>query len=177
MTLTNPHCAIPNTDDYFVHIRDVMDATSLSRGQIYTMEKIRMFPARIAMSAHRGAWSIKDVTAWMQGCLDRRPPSAYPHCRTLGPGDRFISKKQLLQIAPLGITTITKAEQQALFPNRFQITDGRVAWLESEIYAWLRDTSPSAFQRKFRPRRRLPPPEDEPSTATDLPSFLPERPR
>jgi prophage regulatory protein len=51
--------------------------------------------------------------------------------------DRYITKKEVLTIAGLSHVTQWRMEKRGEFPQRRQISPGRVGWLESEITAWL----------------------------------------
>ena len=51
--------------------------------------------------------------------------------------DRFLSKPEVRNIAGLSPVTQWREEKAGRFPKRRQISPGRVAWLESEILAWM----------------------------------------
>lgn len=51
--------------------------------------------------------------------------------------DRYIDKKQRRQLVPLSDSTVDRMERKGEFPRRHQISPGRVAWLESDLQAWL----------------------------------------
>lgn len=51
--------------------------------------------------------------------------------------DKFLSKPEVLDMAGLSNVTQWRMEKRGEFPRRRQISPGRVAWLESEILAWM----------------------------------------
>ena len=51
--------------------------------------------------------------------------------------DRFLSKQEVLNTSGLSHVTQWRMEKRGEFPQRRQISPGRVAWLESEILAWM----------------------------------------
>jgi prophage regulatory protein len=51
--------------------------------------------------------------------------------------DRFITKQETLKITGLSHVTQWRMEKRGEFPQRRQISPGRVAWLESEVKAWM----------------------------------------
>ena len=51
--------------------------------------------------------------------------------------NRFLSKQEVLDMAGLSHVTQWRMEKRGEFPQRRQISPGRVAWLESEILAWM----------------------------------------
>lgn len=48
----------------------------------------------------------------------------------------FIKRKEMERMVGLSYPTIHKLEKEGKFPNRKQLTEGRVAWLYSELLAW-----------------------------------------
>jgi len=51
--------------------------------------------------------------------------------------NRFLSKPEVLNISGLSHVTQWRMEKRGEFPKRRQISPNRVAWLESEILAWM----------------------------------------
>ena len=51
--------------------------------------------------------------------------------------DRFLKVQAVMNITGLGRTTIGVYEKAGRFPGRRQVGPGRVAWLESEVRAWM----------------------------------------
>ncbi len=60
--------------------------------------------------------------------------------------DRFITKQEVLTIAGLSHVTQWRMEKRGEFPQRRQISPGRVAWLESEILEWMNTRPVSEIQ-------------------------------
>lgn len=57
---------------------------------------------------------------------------------TMAPAeDRFIGEAECKRITNLSRTTRWRLENSGNFPARRQISQSRVAWLRSEIMAWL----------------------------------------
>ena len=54
-----------------------------------------------------------------------------------GDADRLIFKPELLRRVGLSYTSIWKLMRQGRFPRSFAVSDGRVAWRESEVNAWI----------------------------------------
>jgi prophage regulatory protein len=52
-------------------------------------------------------------------------------------GDRFLDVKQVADRTTLSRNTIWELERAGHFPHRRQVTTNKVAWLESEIEAWI----------------------------------------
>jgi prophage regulatory protein len=50
---------------------------------------------------------------------------------------RLITKRELRQIVPYTPQHILRLEKQGKFPRRVQVGPNRVAWLESEVEAWV----------------------------------------
>jgi predicted DNA-binding transcriptional regulator AlpA len=53
---------------------------------------------------------------------------------------RFLSKKQVREITTLSPAHTARLEEEGKFPRRHRLTDhpnGRVAYVESEIEAWM----------------------------------------
>jgi prophage regulatory protein len=53
------------------------------------------------------------------------------------PKPRFLTKKEVKYLTTLAYATIDRLEKAGLFPIRRQLSDGRVAWLESEVIEWM----------------------------------------
>ncbi len=51
--------------------------------------------------------------------------------------DKFLSKPEVLNIAGLSHVTQWRMEKRGEFPQRRQISPGRVGWLESEVLEWM----------------------------------------
>lgn len=50
--------------------------------------------------------------------------------------EKLYSRKDVLAIIPLSATTIWRLEKAGKFPNRRQISPGKVGYLASEIDEW-----------------------------------------
>lgn len=59
--------------------------------------------------------------------------------RSQGLTDRFLSPKQVHTMTGLSVTTRWRLERAREFPQARQISPQRVAYLESEVLAWMRD--------------------------------------
>ena len=51
--------------------------------------------------------------------------------------DRFIGEKEVRRRTDLSRVTRWRLERKGLFPKRYCISPGRVAWRESQISAWI----------------------------------------
>ena len=51
--------------------------------------------------------------------------------------EKFYLRKTLLEKIPLSATTIYRMEQKGEFPKRLQLSAGKIAWLASEVDAWI----------------------------------------
>lgn len=49
----------------------------------------------------------------------------------------LMKRKDVVQFTGMCYTTVYNLEKQGLFPSRKQLSPGRVAWLTSDIRAWL----------------------------------------
>ena len=56
---------------------------------------------------------------------------------------RALSHKAVLERVPVSRTTLWRMERAGQFPKRIQISPNRVAWLESDVDAWLEGRKPS----------------------------------
>lgn len=120
-----------------IAINHVMFMTSLSRGQVYIMERANSLPKRMLRSDLRGVWLQDDICAWMQACLDtRRLHKLRPNTK-VNHADRFITKKELIKLVDMSAPTILQQEIAGTFPSRVKITKTRVGWLYREIIDWL----------------------------------------
>jgi prophage regulatory protein len=52
--------------------------------------------------------------------------------------DRFITKTQAADMCGISAVTIWRMEKRGEFPQRRQISANRVAYLESEVTAWMK---------------------------------------
>ena len=52
--------------------------------------------------------------------------------------DRFITKTQAADMCGISAVTIWRMETRGEFPQRRQISANRVAYLESEVLAWMK---------------------------------------
>jgi prophage regulatory protein len=52
-------------------------------------------------------------------------------------GDRFLDVREVSDRTTLSRNTIWELERSGHFPHRRQITANKIAWLESEIDAWI----------------------------------------
>lgn len=125
---------IPNTHNWPLMIRDVMDITSLSRGSIYTLEKAGSFPRRLPTHS---AWGSDSIRLWMQNLLDTRhaPPAPF-HVSTITLEDRLLRTCDVRRVAPMHGETCRLYENAGRFPKRIVIGKGRHAWIEREIKLW-----------------------------------------
>ena len=55
--------------------------------------------------------------------------------------DRFVREKEVERLTGLSRTTRWRLERQGKFPRRRQISTNAVAWLASEIHAWMTERS------------------------------------
>ena len=60
---------------------------------------------------------------------------------------RMLSEKQVLEIVPVGRTTLYRMEKAGRFPRSTYISPNRRVWFEDEIIAWQNAVD------KFDPRR------------------------
>ena len=118
-------------------IQHVKLVTTLSRTQIYAMERAGMFPKRLPVSHTRGVWCHQDICAWMQGRIDARRGAGKKPAIVIHAGDRFISKQELIGLVTITEPTFLPAERAGQFPARVQLSRGRVAWLRREVIEWL----------------------------------------
>jgi len=57
---------------------------------------------------------------------------------------QYYLRKTLLQKIPLSDVTIWRLEKAGQFPKRRQLSPGRVAWLASEVDAWIESRKEAA---------------------------------
>jgi prophage regulatory protein len=71
---------------------------------------------------------------------------------------RMLSEKQVLEIVPVGRTTLYRMEKTGRFPRSTYISPNRRVWFEDEIIAWqnaVDEFNPHRGRGKGR-RRRVP---------------------
>lgn len=51
--------------------------------------------------------------------------------------DRFLRKKDVIEITGLSASTIYRKENEGLFPPRIKISDRRIAWRLSDVNDWM----------------------------------------
>ena len=61
---------------------------------------------------------------------------------------RMLNEKQVLEIVPVGRTTLYRMEKAGRFPKSTYISPNRRVWFEDEIVAWQSEVD------EFNPRRR-----------------------
>jgi len=125
-------------ENFTASIDHVMFMTSLSRPQVYILVRADFLPRRVPRSAKRGVWRQEEICQWMQRCLDHNRVHPHsPNTTIIHNADRFINKKQLLELVDLSAPTILQMERAGGFPSRVKLSDARVAWLLREIEFWL----------------------------------------
>lgn len=55
------------------------------------------------------------------------------------PGTRFIPQSEVQRRVPYSRVQIWRLEKQGRFPKRVRIGPNRVAWVETEVEAWIND--------------------------------------
>lgn len=55
-----------NSEITILRIQQVCQRTGLSKSHIYRLEKLRQFPARVALTAGVSGWLKSEVDAWLQ---------------------------------------------------------------------------------------------------------------
>jgi prophage regulatory protein len=59
------------------------------------------------------------------------------HPAMIAPSDRLITKRELCRMVPYTPQHILRLEKRGKFPRRIQVGPNRVAWLLSEVQAWI----------------------------------------
>jgi prophage regulatory protein len=80
---------------------------------------------------------------------DRAPDKSGPR--------RMLSEKQVLEIVPVGRTTLYRMEKAGRFPKSTYISPNRRVWFEDEIIAWqnaVDEFNPTRARGKGRRRQR-----------------------
>lgn len=49
----------------------------------------------------------------------------------------LLKRSEVVALVGLGFTTVWRLEKDGKFPARKQLSPGRVAWLRSEVEAWI----------------------------------------
>lgn len=122
---------------FTMDIDEVMEITTLSRAQIYAMEKVSLFPGRIPTTLHRSNWDSQDVFQWMLEKINSRDPSSHPKLAEISIHDKFLSARGLATTLAPTEHPKTQARYRPNFPSPFYISKTRKAWLHSEILAWV----------------------------------------
>ena len=76
-------------------------------------------------------------------------------------GERLLVWPQLALLIPYSRQHVGRLEARGVFPRRLQIGPGRVAWRESEIFAWLDERARGAHRpwQTAERRAKTPPPQ------------------
>lgn len=53
------------------------------------------------------------------------------------PLDRFLSRKQVEQLTSIKTTSLYEMIKEGTFPKPVSISEGRKAWVDSEVKAWM----------------------------------------
>lgn len=68
--------------------------------------------------------------------------------------DRFLNKTEVSRITSLCPGSINNGVKAGTFPAPVNISTGRVAWLESEVNAWMKERAAAPRTRKAAPPNR-----------------------
>ena len=68
--------------------------------------------------------------------------------------DRFLDKKQVIEMVGLSYGTINNRMKDGKFPKSRRIGKKRVAWLQSEIIAWIQSCPVADPSDVFAPNRK-----------------------
>ncbi len=52
---------------------------------------------------------------------------------------KMLNKKQVKEVTTYAFSTIDRKERSGLFPKRVRLGQNRVAWIEDEVYEYLRN--------------------------------------
>jgi len=80
---------------------------------------------------------IRESLRGLQFCVDARSQIGAKPPIHITPGDRFITKQELLGLVAITEPTFLQMERAGRFPARIQISRGPVAWLHREVISWL----------------------------------------
>lgn len=124
---------IPDTD-LFIDAAAVTRRVTFSLQHIGRLERAGLFPRRAKLGTARIGWSLAQVTAWMQAKVDARrdTPTVIVTAQ-----ERFLTKAELKKLVLYSPQNIRLLELKGQFPKRLRIGDNRVAWLQSEVRAWM----------------------------------------
>ncbi len=53
--------------------------------------------------------------------------------------ERLLGALQVVEVTSLSRKEIDRREKAGAFPRRIRISPGRVAWVQSEVEAWIKD--------------------------------------
>lgn len=67
----------------------------------------------------------------------RRATDRMPTPARVTAGERFVGKAELRQLVSISPQHIDRLEKADRFPKRVRLGPGRVAWLLSEVIAWM----------------------------------------
>lgn len=101
---------------------------------------LRLIPAATCSDSHQAPVTGRVEAHALAGHIVNAPPSAQPDMPV---DSRPIEPVRMLRLAQVATTTglskakIYELQRQGDFPQRVQLTAGRVAWVEAEVQAWL----------------------------------------
>lgn len=120
--------------DLFIDAAAVSRRVTFSLQHIGRLERHGQFPRRAKLGTARVGWSLAQVIDWMQAKVDARAdaPSVIVTAQ-----ERFVTKAELKTLVLYSPQNIRLLEIKGQFPKRVRIGDNRVAWLQSEVRAWM----------------------------------------
>lgn len=128
----------------FYTVTDIRKRATLSPATTYRFHETSDFPAPVRLSKRRFRWRADDVHAWMQRRVaDRAEYAPHAPIPIIASDDAFLTQTEICARTALSREVIHRLEKAHAFPVRIRITLQRIAWLKSEIDAWITATAPS----------------------------------
>jgi len=62
---------------------------------------------------------------------------------------RFISRKDVVDITGLSESTIRRLQKKNMFPKSYKISSRRIAWLQSDIEEWMSNVKTSDVEEAY----------------------------
>ncbi|WP_102359610.1 AlpA family phage regulatory protein [Vibrio breoganii] len=123
-------------------VHDVSLYTTLSKSTLWMLEKLGEFPTSIPLYGRAKVWARSDIERWVKGQIsarDRNHRYTYDfknkEYASLPP--RLLSTIQLASDYKLPRSSVYELMAKEGFPKQIELTERRVAWVESEVLDWI----------------------------------------
>ena len=139
-------------DGALLNLREVQERTTLSRSQIYRMQKAGQFPPSVKLGARSVAMPEDMLDAWLESRMDARDPTrpleeevSLPQWVPGRPsgenpvGIRMMTRVEVQRRVGFGKSKLYELIDDGAFPRPTALSARRRAWAVHEVEAWRRE--------------------------------------